>query len=96
MSTRIADLQCREVINICDGCRMGYVSDVELDIGTGRLVAIVVPGPWSFSGLFSRGEEYIVPWSQIEKIGDDIILVRFETPPQPRRRKKEHRRRFFI
>lgn len=96
MSTRIADLQCREVVNICDGARMGYVNDVELDIHTGRLVAIVVPGPWSFASLFSRGEEYVVPWNQIEKIGDDIILVRFDTPPLPRNRKKERRRRILI
>ena len=96
MGTRIADLQCKEVVNICDGARMGYVNDVELDINTGRLVAIVVPGPWSFSCLLSKGEEYVVPWCQIEKIGDDIILVRFDTPPQPRHRKKERRRKFFI
>lgn len=41
---RIADLQCKEVVNITDGCRLGYVSDVELDILTGKVVAIVVPG----------------------------------------------------
>ena len=96
MNTRIADLQCKEVINVCSGDRMGYVNDVELDINTGRLVAIVVPGPWKFSSLFSRGEEYVVPWCQIEKIGGDIILVRFEIPPIPRKQKKERRRRFFV
>ena len=41
---RIADLQCKEVVNITDGCRLGYVSDVEIDILTGKVVAIVVPG----------------------------------------------------
>ena len=96
MNTRIADLQCKEVINVCNGERMGYVNDVELDIGTGRLVAIVVPGPWSFSCLFSKSEEYVVPWCQIEKIGGDIILVRFEVPPTPRKRQKERRRRIFV
>ncbi|MBE6934882.1 MAG: YlmC/YmxH family sporulation protein [Ruminococcaceae bacterium] len=92
---RIAELQCREVVNVCDGCRMGYVGDVELDIHTGRLVAIVVPGPWRLSCLFSKGEEYVVPWCQIEKIGDDIILVRFDRPPPARPRRREHRRRLL-
>lgn len=96
MNTRIADLQCKEVINVCNGERMGYVNDVELDINTGRLLAIVVPGAWSFSNLFSHGEEFVVPWCQIEKIGGDIILVRFEVPPVPRRKPKEHRRRIFL
>jgi YlmC/YmxH family sporulation protein len=96
MTSRIADLQCKEVVNVFDGARMGYVNDVELDVDNGRLCAIVVPGPWSFGSLFSKGEEYVVPWGQIEKIGDDIILVRFETPPQARQRRKEGKRRFFI
>lgn len=34
---RIADLQCKEVVNITDGCRLGYVSDVEIDILTGKV-----------------------------------------------------------
>lgn len=51
---RIADLQCKEVVNITDGCRLGYVSDVELDILTGKVVAIVVPGKCRFFGLFGR------------------------------------------
>lgn len=96
MHTRIADLQCKEVINVCSGERMGYVNDVELDIHTGRLLAIVVPGPWRFSCLFARGEEFVVPWCQIEKIGGDIILVRFEAPPLPRKREKERRRRILF
>ncbi len=33
---RLAELRCREVINLCDGCRMGYVGDVEIDIKIGR------------------------------------------------------------
>ena len=31
-NNRIADLRCKEVINLCDGCRMGYVGDVEIDV----------------------------------------------------------------
>ena len=96
MNTRIQDLQCKEVINVCTGERMGYVNDVELDLSTGRLLAIVVPGPWSFSSLFSHGEEFVVPWSQIEKIGGEIILVRFESPPQYRKKPKEQRRKIFV
>ena len=45
---RIADLQCKEVVNITDGSRLGYVGDVEIDVLTGRVVAIVVPGRCRF------------------------------------------------
>ena len=72
---RIADLQCKEVVNITDGCRLGYVSDVELDILTGKVVAIVVPGKCRFFGLFGRADDYVIPWQCIRRFGEDIILV---------------------
>lgn len=79
-SCRIANLRCKEVINLCDGCRLGYVGDVEIDVLCGRVVAIVVPGRCRFFGLFGREDDYIIPWESIEKIGDDIILVRYDVP----------------
>ena len=30
MQCRMVELRCKEVINICDGCRIGYVGDVEV------------------------------------------------------------------
>ena len=75
MQCRIRDLRCKEVINICDGCRLGIVSDVDVRIPEGQVVAIIVCGPYRFFGLFGRGEEYYVPWECIQRIGDDIILI---------------------
>ena len=72
---RIADLQCKEVVNITDGCRLGYVSDVELDILTGKVVAIVVPGKCRFFGLLGRADDYVIPWQCIRRFGADIIWV---------------------
>lgn len=81
---RIVDLRCKEVINLCDGCRLGFVGDVEVDVLCGRVVAIVVPGRCRLFGLLGREEDCVIPWEAIEKIGDDIILVRFDRP-RPRR-----------
>ena len=39
MRCRIADLRCKEVINVCDGLRMGYVSDVILNTAGARIFA---------------------------------------------------------
>lgn len=76
---RIADLQNMEVINICDGKRLGCVCDVEIDRDSGCVKAIIVPGPCRFLGLFGHCDDYIIPWNEIEKMGEDIILVSF--PP---------------
>ncbi|MBP5166301.1 MAG: YlmC/YmxH family sporulation protein [Oscillospiraceae bacterium] len=75
MQCRIEDLRCREVINICDGMRMGYVDDVLIDTSCGRVVAVVVPGPCRFFGLFGRGDDYVISWECIVRIGSDLILA---------------------
>ena len=93
MQCRIRDLRCKEVINICDGCRLGFVGDVEVRVPEGQVVAIVVFGPCPFLGLFGRREEYYIPWECIQRVGDDIILVdkpiqRRESIPERKRRRK--------
>lgn len=75
MQSRMADLRCKEVINVCDGARLGFVDDVIVEAGSGKLTAIVVPGPAKCLGLFGREEDYIIPWECIVKMGDDIILA---------------------
>ena len=89
---RIVELRMKEVINLCDGARLGYIGDVVIDVACGRVCAIVVPGPCLFFGLFGRGEDYVIPWECIDKIGDDIVLVRWD---QPRPRHEKEKRRFF-
>ncbi len=75
MMVRLSELRCREVINICDGCRIGFVSDVELDCTGGNVVALVIPGRLKCFGLFGREDDYVLPWSCIRRMGNDIILV---------------------
>lgn len=71
----INDLRDKEVINICDGRKLGFVDDIEIDIISGRLTAIIVPCESGFLN-FGKGRDIVVPWEKIEKIGDDTILVR--------------------
>ena len=75
MVARISDLHDKEVINIRDGCRIGFVEDAELDLECGEVRALIVPGRCRFFGLFGREEDRILPWDCISRIGDDIILV---------------------
>ncbi len=72
---RASELQKKEVINICDGRRLGYVCDLEIELSGGRICALVVPGENRLLGLLGRCEDYVIPWQEIKKIGDDIILV---------------------
>ncbi len=78
MFERVLDLQKKEVINLSNGRRLGFVYDVEVDLETGRVGALIVPGQNRFFRLFWKYEEHIISFSQIKKIGDDIILVEME------------------
>jgi YlmC/YmxH family sporulation protein len=71
----MTDLRQKEIINVHCGSRYGYVGDIELDTATGRITALVVPGPGRLMGLLNGGEEYVIPWGDIKKIGEDIIVV---------------------
>jgi YlmC/YmxH family sporulation protein len=72
---RICDLKEKEVINVCDGRRLGYVEDVEFDLCTGKITHIIIPGACRFFGIFGREEEFVIEVSHICKVGCDLILV---------------------
>ena len=72
---RAGDLRQKEVINIKDGMRLGFVCDVEIDFEGGAIEAIVVPGQNRFLGIFGRDGDYVIPWKDIVRVGEDIILV---------------------
>ena len=75
MKCRTTDLRNKEIVNICDGHRLGYACDVILNTANGQVLAIIVPGPFSIWSLIGRGSEWIVPWECVKRIGDDLILV---------------------
>ena len=72
---RMAMLRYKEIINLCTGHRLGFVGDVEMDLATGKILSLVVPGRLRFFGLFGREEDYIIPFECISRFGDDIILA---------------------
>ena len=75
MSIKFTQLQCKEVICIADGRRLGFVTDVQVELPEGNVCAIVVPGPCRFFGLGGRQDDFLIPWNCIKKNGPDIVLV---------------------
>ncbi len=76
----LQNLKKLEVINLCDGTRMGAVCDVEMDLNLGSITALLVPRRCSlFEWIRRDGKRTIrIPWCRIERIGEDTILVRYE------------------
>ena len=75
LRTTFSDLKCKEVINVCDGGRLGCVPDLELDLCTGTILSIIGPCERSMLGLIRPRDGVVIPFCRIQKIGEDVILV---------------------
>jgi len=88
MDTRIADLKYKEVISVADGTRFGFVGDLEIDVESGKVLSLVVPGKLKFFGLLGREADRYIPWDAVRRFGEDIILVEQEPQERPYRRSR--------
>lgn len=75
MRSKGLDFKHKEVININDGKRLGFVQDVTANLDDGFITSIIVPGSTKFLGMFSGNNDIVIPWQKIKCIGEDIILV---------------------
>ena len=87
MDTRMGQLRLKEVISIGDGCRFGYVGDLELELESGQVSALIIPGRLRLFGLLGREEDMVIPWQSVRRFGEDTILVDGISVPANRKRK---------
>lgn len=73
--TTFLELRAKEVINVVDGKRLGHILDIVINLRNGRITGLVLPGNKNFLGIFKSGGELFVPFRNICKIGNDVILV---------------------
>lgn len=74
MDITFCELREKEVVNICDGRRLGRILDLALTCA-GRAIGILVPGDKKFFKNIVGNDSIFIPWRNITKIGDDVILV---------------------
>lgn len=82
------ELKQKEVINMKDCARLGYISNAEIDVLCGKIVSFIVRDCSCLS--FGKGKEVIIPWECVTKIGTDIIFVDICVPdlPAPKEKKR--------
>ena len=72
----LSDIEEKDVINVATGERIGFVSSLKIDTSSGQIIAITVAPNMRFTGFFGKEEVSVsVPWNQIIKIGEDVIIV---------------------
>ena len=91
MVCSFGELRCKEVIDVCNGCRVGYIDDIEIDTECGSIICLLVPSP-GMRLPFSKGEPYRILWKDIDRIACDTIWVKLPIPPAS---SKKHKSLFF-
>jgi YlmC/YmxH family sporulation protein len=76
---KISEFQIKDVVNVSDGKKLGNIGDIEINLSTGKIEAVIVTGNGKVLGFFGRDEDIVIPWKNIIKIGQDVILVRYKS-----------------
>ena len=72
---RISDIMDKEVINVKNGKRIGFITDIEMDTNEGKILSFTIEGDGGMN-FFSRNYDgQVVFWNDIIKIGCDTIIV---------------------
>ena len=74
---RLSDLQNKDVVNISDGKKIGNIIDININLD-GKMEELIVEKSKFLISMFSNKNEIEVKWNQIEKIGEDVILVKLD------------------
>ncbi len=73
---RLSDLQSKDIVNMLDGRNIGNIIDVKIDERSGAIAALVVEPNKKMLSFMNRGIDTEIAWQNIERIGEDVILVR--------------------
>lgn len=71
---RLSEIQSKDVININSGMKIGNIIDIKVNSETGKIESLILEKR-KFSSIFSSNDEIEIYWNQINKIGEDVILV---------------------
>ena len=75
MEIAYTELTKKEVVNVCDGKMMGYISDMLICASEGRILNFSVRGSCGFFPS-KKKNDVVITWDNIERIGEDAILVK--------------------
>lgn len=72
----LEDIRTKEVIDIKTGERLGYVDDVQMNLDTSEIIALVINGRQRFFGLLGKETDVVIPCGDIKVIGRDTLLIK--------------------
>ena len=77
---RMCELVGKEIVNICNGSRLGVVgdSDIVINIDSGEIQSIILPRKSNFINLWVDRQHLVIPWEAVRKVGSEVIIVELD------------------
>ncbi len=72
---KLSEMQKKDIVNIRDGKRVGRIIDVEFDPTNGYMIHFIIEKTKFVRNVFSLSEDLNIKFSQIKKLGEDVILI---------------------
>ena len=72
---RLSELQNKNLVNVSNGKNIGNIIDVNIDYQSGNIKSFIIESKGSILTFLTKDNDMAVKWNDIQKIGEDVILV---------------------
>lgn len=71
---KLSDLQSKNLVNVTDGKNIGNIIDIKIN-QNGNIESLIIETKTGLFSFLNKDIDLEVLWSNIVKIGEDVILV---------------------
>ena len=72
---KLSEIQKKDIVNIRYGKKIGRIIDVEFDPSSGYMIHFVIEKAKFVRNMFSVSDDLNIKFTQIKKLGEDVILI---------------------
>ncbi len=72
---KLSDLQSKNLVNVVDGKNIGNIIDIKIG-QNGNIESLIIETKNGFFSFLNKDLDLEVLWTNIVKIGEDVILVK--------------------
>lgn len=69
------DLRQKKVIDIDTAEQLGFISDMDIDVESGKIRSVTVSKN-GFSRFIHEAKEIVIEWNEVTAVGNEYILVK--------------------
>ena len=76
----LSELAGKEIVNLVTGERLGVIGecDIIIDESTRKILALSIPRERGFFGIRKDRGDLEIPWRNVKKIGNDMIIIEYD------------------